>query len=102
VIVFISSVRHGLEEEHDYLPGLLIASGHEPRRFEDFSALPVPSRNACLAGVEAADVYLLLLGPHYGDPLPDTGQAPAEEEFTVAKRRIGARLGSAATAGGET
>lgn len=86
MIVFISSVRRGLEEERDYLPGLLTASGHEPRRFEDFSALPVPSRDACLAGVEAADVYLLLLGPHYGNPLPDTGQAPTEEEFTVAKR----------------
>src|SRR6266498_923998 len=40
-----------------------------------------------LAGVEAADVYLLLLGEHYGEPLPDTGKAPTEEEFTVAKRR---------------
>jgi hypothetical protein len=37
--------------------------------------------------VEAAEVYLLLLGQHYGEPLPDTGKAPTEEEFTVAKRR---------------
>jgi hypothetical protein len=87
VIIFISSVRRGLEDERDYLPGLLKASGHQSRRFEDFSAQPVPSRAACLAGVEAAEVYLLLLGPHYGDPLPDTGQAPTEEEFTVAKNR---------------
>lgn len=86
VIVFISSVRRGLEDERDYLPGLLKAAGHEPRRFEDFSAQPVPSRDACLAGVEAAEVYLLLLGQHYGEPLPDTGKAPTEEEFTVAKR----------------
>lgn len=87
MIVFISSVRRGLEDERDYLPGLLKASGHEPRRFEDFSAQSVPSRDACLAGVEAADVYLLLLGQHYGDPLQDTGKAPTEEEFTVAKHR---------------
>jgi hypothetical protein len=87
VIVFISSVRRGLEDERDYLPALLKASGHQPRRFEDFSAQPVPSRDACLAGVEAAEVYLLLLGQHYGEPLPDTGKAPTEEEFTVAKRR---------------
>ncbi len=87
VIVFISSVRRGLEDERDYLPALLKASGHEPRRFEDFSAQPVPSRDACLAGVEAAEVYLLLLGQNYGEPLPDTGTAPTEEEFTVAKRR---------------
>jgi hypothetical protein len=32
-------------------------------------------------------VYLLLLGPYYGDPLPDTGKAPTEEEYTVALRR---------------
>jgi hypothetical protein len=87
VIVFISSVRRGLESERDYLPSLLQATGHEPRRFEDFSAQPSPSRDACLAGVEAADVYLLLLGEHYGEPLPDTGKAPTEEECTVAKRR---------------
>lgn len=87
VIVFISSVRRGLEGERDYLPGLLRASGHQPQRFEDFSAQPVPSRDACLAGVEATEAYLLLLGPHYGDPLPDTGKAPTEEEFTVAKNR---------------
>jgi len=87
VIVFISSVRRGLEEERDYLPGLLKASGHVPRRFEDFSAQPVPSRDACLAGVEASEVYLLLLGQHYGEPLPDTGKSPTEEEFTVARLR---------------
>jgi hypothetical protein len=87
VIVFISSVRRGLEDERDYLPGLLKAAGHEPQRFEDFSAQPVPSRDACLTGVEGAEVYLLLLGQHYGEPLTDTGKAPTEEEFTVAKRR---------------
>jgi hypothetical protein len=87
MIVFISSVRRGLESERDYLPSLLQASGYEARRFEDFSAQPSPSRDACLAGVEAADVYLLLLGERFGEPLPDTGKAPTEEELTVAKRR---------------
>jgi hypothetical protein len=74
MIVFISSVRRGLESERDYLPSLLQASGYEARRFEDFSAQPSPSRDACLAGVEAADVYLLLLGERFGEPLPDTGK----------------------------
>lgn len=85
--VFISSVRRGLEEQRDSLPGLIQALGHEPRRFEDYTAQPVPSREACLRGVEEADAYLLLLGPFYGTPLADTGKAPTEEEFTVAKRR---------------
>ncbi len=85
--VFISSVRRGLEDERDALPGLIQASGHVPKRFEDYTALPVPSRQACLDGVEDCDVYLLLLGEFYGDPLPDTGKAPTEEEFVVARRR---------------
>jgi hypothetical protein len=87
VKVFISSVRRGLESERDALPGLLLALGHAPRRFEDYSAQPIPSREACLRGVEDADGYLLLLGEHYGEPLPDTGHSPTEEEWEVAKRR---------------
>lgn len=80
-------MRHGLEEERDTLPSLLLALGHIPQRFEDFTAQPMPSRDACLRGVESADVYLLMLGQYYGDPLPDTGASPTEEEFTVARRR---------------
>jgi hypothetical protein len=87
VKVFISSVRRGLEDERDSLPGLIQATGHVPRRFEDYTAMGVPSRQACLDGVEDCDVYLLLLGEHYGEPLPDTGKAPTEEEFIVARRR---------------
>lgn len=82
--VFISSVRRGLESERDALPGLLIATGFEPARFEDFGALPTPSREACVRGVQASDVYLLLLGPAYGDPLPETGQSPTEDEWIAA------------------
>jgi hypothetical protein len=88
VKIFLSSVRGGLEVERDSLPGLIAAAGHEPRRFEDYTAARSgPSREACLRGVEDADVYLLLLGERYGDALPETGLSPTEEEFTVAKRR---------------
>jgi len=82
--VFLSSVRRGLETERDCLPGLIRAIGHEPLSFEEFSAQPVPSREACLRGVQSADVYLLLLGPCYGDPLPETGLSPTHEEYTAA------------------
>lgn len=75
--VFISSVRRGLEEERDALPGLITAIGHTPVRFEDFTAQAVPSREACLDGVAASDVYLLLVGPHYGQPFKDSPQAAA-------------------------
>lgn len=85
--VFISSVRRGLEEERDALPGLISAIGHEPRRFEDYTAQSMPSREACLRGVEGADAYVLLLGEHYGDRMAGTGTSPTEEEWTVARRR---------------
>lgn len=87
VKVFISSVRRGLEAERDALRGLILALGHEPSRFEDFTAQGVPSREACLQGVRDADTYVLLLGERYGDPLPDTGLAPTEEEFVAAQAK---------------
>ncbi|MHD0307429.1 DUF4062 domain-containing protein [Rhodococcus erythropolis] len=61
--VFVSSVRRGLEEERDALPGLITAIGHTPIRFEDFGATDLPSREACLTGVGNAELYLLILGP---------------------------------------
>jgi hypothetical protein len=84
VRVFISSVRRGLEEERDALPGLILAVGHTPIRFEDFTAQSLPSREACLAGIATADAYLLLLGPNYGHRFDDTGQSPTHDEWMAA------------------
>lgn len=81
---FISSVRRGLEEERDALPGLISAIGHTPVRFEDFSAQAIPSREACLTGVASSDVYLLLVGPHYGHVFEDTGQSATHDEWMAA------------------
>jgi hypothetical protein len=85
--VFVSSVRRGLEAERDAVPGLILALGHEPVSFEDFPAQALPSREACLRAVASADAYLLMLGPVYGDPLPDTGASPTEEEWNAARTR---------------
>lgn len=82
--VFISSVRRGLEEERDALPGLIAAIGHTPVRFEDFTAQTVPSREACLEGVKSSDVYVLLVGPHYGHVFEDTGQSATHDEWMAA------------------
>lgn len=82
--IFISSVRRGLEEERDALPGLISAIGHTPVRFEDFTAQTVPSREACLAGVESSDVYMLLVGPHYGHVFEDTQQSATHDEWMAA------------------
>lgn len=84
MMVFISSVRRGLEEERDALPGLISAIGHTPVRFEDFTAQTVPSREACLAGVNSSDIYLLLVGPHYGHVFEDTQQSATHDEWMAA------------------
>lgn len=85
--VFISSVRRGLEAERDYLPGLVTANGHRPMRFEDFGAQDMSSRGACLGGVNEADIYLLLLGTHYGAEMEDSLISATEEEFNAASSR---------------
>jgi hypothetical protein len=83
----ISSVRRGLEAERDALPGLIMAIGHQPIRFEDFGAQPLPSREACLRAVSESDAYLLLLGPHYGHLFPETGQSATHDEFIAAQAK---------------
>jgi len=86
VKIFISSVRAGLEEEREALPGLVQALGHTPVRFEDFSAQKVPSRETCVTAVAASDVYILLLGPHYGYRFPETGQSATHDEWRAAQQ----------------
>ena len=86
-MIMISSVRRGLEAERDALPGLIMALGHKPIRFEDFGAQPLPSREACLRAVNEADLYLLLLGPHYGHIFADTGQSATHDEFIAAQAK---------------
>ncbi|WP_034270651.1 DUF4062 domain-containing protein [Actinospica robiniae] len=84
--VFISSVRKGLEEERDSLPGLITALGYTPVRFEDFSAQATPSREACLHALESSDVCLVLLGPNYGHVFPETGQSATHDEWVHAQK----------------
>lgn len=92
VKVFISSTRKGLEEERDSLTGLITALGHTPVRFEDFSAQPTPSRQACLDALDSADVYLLPLGPNYGHTFPETGQSATHDEWMYAQKKGMPRL----------
>lgn len=83
----MSSVKRGLEEERRALPGLIRALGHEPVMFEDFGAQLDPSRESCLDGVASSDVYLLLLGPHYGYRFPETDQSATHDELIEARRK---------------
>lgn len=93
--VFISSVRKGLEEERDALPGFILALGHTPVRFEDFSAQTTPSREACLKALASADACLFLLGPNYGHVFSETGQSATHDEWvhaqTLGKPRLAFR-----------
>ncbi len=85
--VFISSVARGLEDKRRALPGLIRALGHVPVMFEDFGGQVDPSREACLDGVAGSDVYLSLLGPHYGYRFPETGQSATHDELVEARRK---------------
>jgi hypothetical protein len=92
VRVFISSVRKGLEEERDSLPGLITTLGHTPVRFEAISAQTTPSREACLSALESSDVFLLLLGPNYGHVFPETGQSATHDEWVHVQKNGMPRL----------
>lgn len=86
--VFVSSVTYALRDERQGLVRILqVVEPFQPLVFEQFTSQDRSSRDACLAGVDACDVYVLLLGPRYGDPLPDSGMSPTEEEFTAARRQ---------------
>lgn len=87
VRIFVSSVKRDLEEERRALPALIRALGHEPVMFEDFGAQLDPSRESCLDGVASSDVYLLLLGPHYGYRFPETDQSATHDELIEARRK---------------
>jgi len=82
----LSSVRRGgLGPTRDAVAPVLKILRYEPLRFEDVTNQPVPPRAVCVELVERSDIYLLLLGADYGDVMPDTGLAPTEEEWTIAR-----------------
>jgi hypothetical protein len=84
--VAISSVRRGgLGAVRDAVRPVIQILGYEPVRFEEQTAQPVPSRAICVDMIKRSDLYLLLLGGEYGDPMPDTSLAPTEEEWTIAR-----------------
>lgn len=83
--VMLSSVRRGLADVRDSVAPVLTILNYECLRFEQVTQQPVPPRAACVQMVEASEIYLLLLGQFYGDPMPGTGIAPTEEEWTTAR-----------------
>ncbi|MER5670958.1 DUF4062 domain-containing protein [Pseudonocardia alni] len=82
--IFVSSVSEGLVEERQACKAIIRALGHNPVLFEDFTPQSEPSREACLRELADSDIYVLLLGPHYGHRFPDTGTSPTHEEWVSA------------------
>jgi hypothetical protein len=83
--VMLSSVVRGLADVRDAVSPVIKIRRYDVIRFETVVKMPVPPRATCVAMVEDCDIYLLIVGEEYGDPMPATGLAPTEEEWTVAR-----------------
>ena len=83
--VMLSSVRRGLADVRDAAGPVIKILRYDVIRFETVVKTPMPPRATCVQMVEDSDIYLLILGEEYGDPMPGTGKAPTEEEWTVAR-----------------
>jgi hypothetical protein len=83
--VMLSSVRDGLADVRDAVAPVIKILRYGVIRFETVVKAPAPPRATCVEMVQDSDIYLLILGEKYGDPMPGTGLAPTEEEWTVAR-----------------
>jgi hypothetical protein len=59
--------------------------GHEPVTAETFSPGVSSPRVACLAGVRASDMVILMLGERYGDIQQPSGLSATHEEYRAAR-----------------
>lgn len=82
--VFISSVVKGFEEYRKAAKRAVEIMGNKPIMSEDFGARPYPSEKACITEVEAADVYIVILGEKYGFVTPE-GISVTHAEYRAAK-----------------
>jgi Domain of unknown function (DUF4062) len=77
--VFISSIQRGFEAVRAAVRRAVESLGMRPLMAELAGARPESPQRALLDLVAQADVFLLVIGPHYS--------APTEEEFNEANRR---------------
>ena len=85
--IFVSSVISGFEDYRKAACEAIESLDHEVIRAEDFPATTTSSRIACLQGVRAADLVVLILGERYGRPGTQSGLSPTHEEFQEAARQ---------------
>lgn len=85
--VFVSSTIDNLTDERQAARDSITALGLTPVMAEhDLPAQSTTPRNACLSAVQAADIYLGILGPSYGYVSPELGKSATELEFEEALR----------------
>jgi hypothetical protein len=84
VKVFVSSLITGFESLRDAAATAITALGHEVVRAEDFPASADSPQSACLAGVRASDVVVLILGDRYGY-VQASGLSATHEEYREAR-----------------
>lgn len=84
--VFVSSIMEGFIEFRQAAKKGIIAAGAQPILIEDFPALAISPRNACLDGVESSDIFIAIIGERGGWTAP-SGKLVVEEEYEEALRR---------------
>jgi len=82
--VFVSSLIGGLEAERAAAKSAIITLRHEAIMAEDFGAQPNSPQLACLQGLRAAELVILILGERYGD-VQASGLSATHEEYREAK-----------------
>jgi len=83
--VFISSVIEGFEDYRRAARRAVELTENAPVMAEDFGATPDSPQEACLQGVRESDLFLVLVGPRYGEPTK-AGMSATEEEFEQAQQ----------------
>jgi hypothetical protein len=85
--VFISSVIEGMEHERQALADAVSHLGAEPVWFEEFGGRDQDAEQAYLAEVASSDIYIAILGSHYGRQHSDTGYSATHAEYLHAVDR---------------
>lgn len=93
--VFVSSPKVGLEEERNAVNLLLQEMGLDPKAMEFFGAKPEPPLETCLNELDAAKLFVLILGMRYGTPYSCdegryssyNGKSYTEIEYDVAVKK---------------
>jgi uncharacterized protein DUF4062 len=83
--VFISSIQRDFSDVREAARKAVESLGMHALMAETTGASTESPRRALLDQVRDADIFLLLLGPHYGEP-GESGRSPTEDEYDEAVR----------------